>query len=385
MTKADVIIAGAGPAGAISAYSLAKTGFNVLVLEKTHFPRRKICGGGLTHRAFKEIPFNIDLVIHQAVTWGYVGLDGQNYGPIQGKEPISYLIDRPTFDAFLLEKALEQGVRCHFGERCLSVTQKTDSICVKTDHRTYQCRYLVGADGIHSRVANQLGLLAERSTSFAHEARLTIYPEKSSPMTDSITFDFGVLSCGYGWIFPKRDHLNVGVFRSWPKKHATQEQLFRLITKHPGLSPADIQDLRAYPIPLGIRQERLHEGHALLVGDAANLADPWLGEGLYYALCSGKIAAEEIHKHSLGQTPDLSCYTQRIHQKFSRVFASARRLSLAIHALPGLSVRLLQASASLQGMIIDLLRGEKTHETVWREIQTWLPKKVIERAKQGFA
>jgi flavin-dependent dehydrogenase len=77
MTITDVIIVGAGPAGAMTAYSLAKTGVSVQLLEKAHFPRGKTCGGGLTHRAFKEIPFNIDPVIHQAVTWGYVGVHGR--------------------------------------------------------------------------------------------------------------------------------------------------------------------------------------------------------------------------------------------------------------------------------------------------------------------
>jgi len=119
-----------------------------------------------------------------------------------------------------------------------------------------------------------------------------------------------------------------------------------------------------------------------LVGDAANLADPWLGEGLYYALSSGKLAAEEMLSHIRGKTPDLSGYTQKIHQRFVRQFACARRLSLTINALPSHSVRLLQASTSLQRMIIGLLQGDKTHETLWREIQTWVPKKLIEKAKQ---
>jgi geranylgeranyl reductase family protein len=377
MSIADVLMIGAGPAGAITAYFLAKAGVNVQILEKARFPRQKTCGGGLTHRAFREIPFEIDPLIHQTVTWGYVGVNGSHYQTIHGNYPISYLIDRPSFDAFLLQKAIDQGAKCNFGERCRSVTQMGDRVQVESDGRTYQGRYLVGADGVHSRVASELGLLPNRPTSLAHEARIAFSPQNTNGFTDAITFDFGALASGYAWIFPKRDHLNVGVFRSWPGKRTDKNQLESFIKKHPGLSQADVQDRRAYPIPLGIRYKRLHKGNALLVRDAANLADPWLGEGLYYAISSGKLAAEEILDHLRTESPDLSGYTQKIHQRFSRQFACARRLSLIVNALPSLSVRLLQSSTSLQGMIIDLLKGDQNHETIWREIQTWPFKRFI--------
>lgn len=383
MALTDVLIVGAGPAGAISAYFLAKAGLDVRLLEKTRFPRQKTCGGGLTHRAFREIPFDIDSAIHQKVTWGYVGVNGRNYQPIHGNTPISYLIDRPSFDAFLLQKAIDQGAECNFGERCLSVTQEGDHIQVSTDGGIYQGRYLVGADGVHSRVAAQLGLLPNRPTSLAHEARLSLVPENINRFTDSITFDFGALASGYAWIFPKRDHLNVGVFRSWPRKQTTKNQLFSFIKSHPVLSQSNIQEMRAFPIPVGIHKENLHKGNALLIGDAANLADPWLGEGLYYAIASGRLAAEEILKHKKQKTPGLSAYTEKIHQRFSRQFTYARRLSMVINALPALSVGLLQSSASLQGLVMALLRGEKTHETLWQEILTWLPKKILEKVKQN--
>ena len=231
-------------------------------------------------------------------------------------------------------------------------------------------------------MAGDLGLLNNRPTSLAYEARLDRLPENENPYLDAITFDFGTLPFGYAWIFPKRDHLNVGVFRSWPGKRTNKNHLLSFITNHPGLDESNIQNIRAHPIPLGIRQERLHDQLTLLVGDAANLADPWLGEGLYFALRSGKIAAEEILKHSYGEKPNLASYTDRIHHAFTEGYACARCMSLVINTLPGLSVRLLQASTSLQALIMDLLRGEKTYRTIWHEIQTWLPKKLIKRAQQ---
>jgi len=373
----DVSIIGAGPAGAITAYSLAKAGVKVQILEKANFPRQKTCGGGLTHRAFLELPFNIDAVIHQTVTQGVVGLNGRRYRSVHNDQPISHLIDRASFDAFLLQRAIDQGAVCHFGQRFLSFTQDNDLISAQTANRSYQSRYLVGADGVHSSGSRQLGLLQNRETSLAYEANMTTPEDSQDALTDSVTFDFGALDFGYAWIFPKRKHLNVGVFRSWPGKQASKKHLSRFIAKHPLLSRATIKQLRAYPIPRGIRREKLHDKRVLLVGDAANLADPWLGEGLYYAISSGKIAAEEILKHFKGDTPDLSGYTNKIHQRFTCQFSYARRLSLLINALPTLSVRLLQSNASLQGMIISLLRGEKTHAEMCHDLPAWLPRRIL--------
>lgn len=150
-----------------------------------------------------------------------------------------------------------------------------------------------------------------------------------------------------------------------------------------GPAGACLDHLRAYPIPLGIRNEDVHAGRALLVGDAANLADPWLGEGLYYALASGHLAAEEILAHLQGKTPDLSGYSHTIRARFARQFTYARKLSLLINALPSASVRLLQASSSLQAMIISLLRGEKTHEQVWHGLKTWLPDRLAAKFRKN--
>lgn len=384
MAIVDVLIIGAGPAGTMTAYLLAQAGLKVQILEKAAFPRLKTCGGGLTQRAYREIPFNIDPVIHKSVTWGYVGVNCQNYAPVQGDSPIAYLIERPAFDAFLLQQALDQGAVCHFRQRCLSLNQKDDVITIFTDDQKYEGRYLIGADGVHSRVASELGLLPKRRTSLAYEARLIPNAKGQSPKIDSITFDFGLLVSGYAWIFPKRYHLNVGVFRSWPGKRTSKIHLEKFIERHPALSRACLEKLQAYPVPLGIRHEKLHNKHALLVGDAANLADPWLGEGLYYALWSGKTAAKEILHHIRGETPELSGYTRKIHQQFSGQFAYARRLSLLINALPNFSLWLLKSSSTLQGLIIGLLRVEKSHEAIFLEIQTWLPKKITGKAKKLF-
>ena len=378
MTIFDVIIVGAGPSGAMAGFHLAQAGMNVLLLEKSTFPRRKVCGGGLTHRAFKEIPFDISPVIHREVNWGYVGFRGRKIGKIQSNHPIAYLIERATFDAFLLQKALDEGAVWQQDQRVNRITENNETIKVQTRDKDFQCRYLIGADGVNSLVASQLGLMTDRKTSLAYEARLSLPEQSMPPLIQSITFDFGTLLSGYGWIFPKRDHLNVGVFRSWPFSQTTKKQLMRFIRQHPVLRDLPLIDTRAYPGPQGGENNILHKGHALLVGDSANLADPWLGEGIYYALTSGRIAAEAIQAHSAGHTQDLGGYTRRVNDSLVSQFSYAKKIAALVNLFPFINVYMLKKSSILQNMVMDLLKGDRSHQQIWLGLKRRFPKIIRE-------
>ena len=369
----DLIIVGGGPAGSIAGYTLATNGLKVLILDQTHFPRRKVCGGGLTLQAQKEIPFDISNVIHQEVASGNIGFRGRAIKTISDDTPIAFMIDRISFDALLLKKAVEQGATTRLGQRAKAVSEQDDLIQVQTNQETYYGKHLIGADGVHSIVAKQTGLIINRSTSLAYEARLSRESDAKLAHTEMITFDFGTILFGYGWIFPKRDHLNVGVCRTWPAKKASKRHLLRFIDQHPTLHRENIIDIRAFPVPLGGRKNTLHKNNILLVGDAANLADPWLGEGLYYALYSGRLAAETIIKHIDGNLKDLASYTQEINRRCVDQFNYAKRFSFFVNALPYINVMLLKSSRTLQNIMIDLLRGALTYKRAWKLLMTKSP------------
>lgn len=374
MKPFDVIIVGGGPAGASGGYWLGKAGLDVLIIDKSTFPRLKICGGGLTRRAFSEIPFDISPVIHQKVNCGYITFRGRPIKTIQAESPVAYMIDRLSFDSLLIEKAVAQGVRTVQGQRVISIAVQNEHIMVETDQDTYTCRYLISADGVHSLVAQQSGLVTKRTTSLAYEAQLTKENNPEPSLTDTITFDFGTLLFGYGWIFPKRDHLNVGVCRTWPANQASKKHLLKFVDQHPALHRDRIIDIRAYPVPQGTQKAFLHKNKILLVGDAANLGDPWLGEGLYYALYSGRMAAEMIIKHAKGGLLDLSEYSQHINDFCFEQFTYAKKFSLLVNALPYINVSLLKASSTLQNMVMDLLSGERTYRQTWHALITQTPK-----------
>lgn len=374
MNPYDVIVIGAGPAGSLAAYRLAVAGWSVLLLDKARFPRRKVCGGGLTERARKEIPFDISPVVHQTITWGYLGFRGRQVCRIDGQQPIAHLIDRTTFDDFLRQKAVEVGAQWHEGERLRTIRQTRHQVTVQTDQASYQARFAIGADGVHSQVARQLGLLTSSPTSLATEARLALPADRQGSRTDGITFDFGTLPWGYGWIFPKRDHLNVGVFRNWPGHRTDRQHLLRFIRQHPGLDESQILDIRAYPGPSGGMRGPRHQGRVLLVGDAAQLADPWLGEGIGYALASARMAAEALLASAGTDAPDLSPYSQRIEQEILVQFRTARKMALLVSLFYGLNVQFLKRSPSLQAVIIDLLRGDRSYTDIWADLIRHIPR-----------
>jgi geranylgeranyl reductase family protein len=373
MKRYDVIVVGAGPAGAIAGYTLGKAGMDVLLLEKTAFPRRKACGGGLTLRAYGQIPFDISAVIHSRVDWGYIAYKGRNIATIQADGPIAYLIDRASFDAFLLQKAVDQGVEVVHNQAVSDLHANNSQVQVITGESDYISRYVIGADGVHSLVRKKCGLISKRLTSISYEARLSLPAGVKDHLIDSVTFDFGTLLGGYGWIFPKRDHLNVGVYRSWPGAQVSKDHLTRYITQHPTLHTAHLLDLRAYPVPLGGSYTDLHRERIVLVGDAANLADPWLGEGLYAAITSGRIAAETIVRHLAGEISSLANYTKKVNETLTTQWVYARRFSRLVHSFPFLNVHALRASPSLQRMVIDLLRGHRSYQDICDEIKRRFP------------
>ena len=150
METYDVLIAGAGPSGIMAGYHLAQAGMKVLILEKTRFPRRKICGGALTRKTLNELPFDISPVIHREVDRGYLGYRGRTITAIHTDTPIAYLVERASFDAFLLDKAIEQGVDCIQQAQAINVSQTNTGVTVHTREDSYQGRFLIGADGVHS-------------------------------------------------------------------------------------------------------------------------------------------------------------------------------------------------------------------------------------------
>ena len=297
----DVIIVGAGPGGASTAYFLGEAGQRVLVLEKATLPRYKTCGGGLsTQMLDKYFPFSFDPVIESRSNAIAYALGDQLITVPLPRHPIS-MVMRDRFDAYLLAHAqaeVRQGVAVR------SVLERADRVIVEAaDGKSYEARYLIGADGANSIVAQSVGLRRGKTLVAAIEAEVPAPPEMLSRFAAAPLFIFSEIGLGYLWIFPKADHLSVGVAALHPKPGELQVTLRRVMARYDIL--LDGVPLHGHPVPVYTRHERIATARTLLVGDAAGLADPLSGEGIRLAIKSGQLAARAIVSGQPGQYPKM--------------------------------------------------------------------------------
>jgi len=214
----DVIVVGTGPAGAVLAYLLAKRGLDVLILERETLPRYKTCGGGLTLKAIQNLPFDVNAVLEHKAVGGIVTYAGQQLLKVEIGWPAAWLVMRDRFDHYLVQQAVLAGARLVEGVKVSGVEQRGDRMVVTTTQGELHAQLLAGADGVNSIVARSVGLIPNREVGVALEAELAVPPASLDTQGAYATFDFGALPGGYGWIFPKRDHLSVGVFKAIPGK-----------------------------------------------------------------------------------------------------------------------------------------------------------------------
>jgi len=381
----DVLVIGAGPAGSVLAYLLAKQGLRILILERAHLPRYKTCGGGVTFKTFRCLPFDATPTFEVQAIGGIVTYAGKPVLKTDDlAQPFAWLVMRDRFDYYLVEQAVQAGAELAEGIRVRLVEQDAGKAAVYTENGTYQGRLLAGADGVNSIVAHTTGLLGDRRTGSAIEAELGVPPSAIEAQGPFATFDFGALPNGYGWIFPKKDHLSVGLFQaSTDKAPHLKEDLQRFIACQPVLERATILQQRGHPIPLGGKAQELHRGRILLVGDAANLADPWLGEGIYSAVLSANLAAETMVKAISNGDPDLSSYTRQMNAGLVRQLRHAQRLGRIVYRAPRLASIMLGKSHTAQSLLFKTIRGDLSYRALNYSLLCNLPRILIELSQRG--
>ena len=351
------------------AYLLAKRGLDVLIVERETLPRYKTCGGGLTWKAIQNLPFDVNAVLEHKAVGGVVTFAGQQLLKVEMGWPVAWLVMRDRFDHYLVQQAVQAGAKLVEGVSVSKVEQRSDRVVVITTQGELQAQLLAGADGVNSIVARSVGLMPNRDVGVALEAELAVPGASLEAQGGYATFDFGALPGGYGWIFPKRDHLSVGVFKAVPgKAGGLRKALEKFIASEAVLLDPQILHLQGHQIPLGGQEQVLHKGRVLLVGDAANLADPWMGEGISYAVVSARIAAEQMYQALLSKEIDLSAYTRLINASITPQFLSARLFARAVYALPEMCSDLLSKSPHMQKMVFDVIRGDRT----FKELTTGL-------------
>jgi len=305
----DIIVVGAGPAGSTAAKCLSEEGFNVLLLDKDKFPRDKPCGGGIPSRVFKDFPYIVDNQLIES--YSYCGkLCSSNindFTEYHRSKPIVGMVLRKHFDNGLLKLAEKSGVVVKDGIKVVNFNISNGKARVILENgECFESQIIIGADGVWSTIAKKSGLAKKR-----RDIGLCIlqeFPMKSETLDRYygeerfcyIHLRFNGVA-GYGWVFPKKEHINIGISeyrQTSPNpnvKHNLKQIFFNYIDtlKQNKIIPHNLKvdNVTGGAVPIN-PLEKTYSDRLLLCGDAGGFINPLSGEGIYYAMKSGKIAAK---------------------------------------------------------------------------------------------
>lgn len=286
----DVVIVGAGPAGCAAAWDLSSKNRSILLVDKSEFPRRKACAAGLTVKTLNTLRYSVKPVIKNICHDLVIGDDRGKTVRLKSEKPLCAMSVRSDFDLYCLKKTIASGAGFKIVKNIVKISEGSSWVTLHTGSGTIRTRFLIGTDGVNSRVRMLTGAFSSIEKGFAVEG---IVPMLKSDMP-SMAFDFNVVKNGYGWIFPKDDHVNIGLYTNSKKNRIDKEILGRYANAKLGCSMPD--DIMGYPLSHGGWGYHPQSGRVLLAGDAAGFTEPLMGEGLYYAVKSGQIAASAVER-----------------------------------------------------------------------------------------
>ncbi|MEV0926097.1 geranylgeranyl reductase family protein [Streptomyces spongiicola] len=293
----DVVVVGAGPAGASAAYAAAVTGRRVLLLEKAQLPRYKTCGGGIIGPSRDALPPGFELPLKDRVHAVTFSMNGRLARTRRSRRMLFGLVNRPEFDAALVEHAEKAGAVLRTGATVVRVEQHGPAVpdrrtaaVVLAGGETVLARAVVGADGSASRIGAHVGVKMDQ-VDLGLEAEIPVPATVAEDWAGRVLIDWGPMPGSYGWVFPKGDVLTVGVISARGEGAATKRYLEDFIARlglagfEPAVSSGHLTRCRSDDSPLS-------RGRVLVCGDAAGMLEPWTREGISFALRSGRLAGE---------------------------------------------------------------------------------------------
>jgi flavin-dependent dehydrogenase len=247
-------------------------------------------------RAVKQVPVSVEPVVEDRITRATCRL---RYGPAIDRESdqvLCLMTQRRRLDALLVEQAAGAGADFRDGVR---VTVESDRE-LRVNGEPVHVDALVGADGANGITARTLGLAGGIVNGVALEGNAPYEALPEGSWRGRLVLELATVPGGYGWIFPKGDHVNVGV-GGWGEEGPRLRQHLRVLCEHYGLELGRLSELRGHRLPMRRPQTTLASGRALLVGDAAGVLDPVSGDGIYEACVTGRLAAEHFLADSLDE------------------------------------------------------------------------------------
>jgi geranylgeranyl reductase family protein len=396
---------GAGPAGATAARALALAGVTVRVLDRSNFPRNKPCGGGISLRVLERFPYLERalgrIATHTVSRLHLEGPDGHST-TIESSGPAALMIRRVEYDALLLSLAEEAGAEVVGGVEVVQASEEAGRVALTArDGRRFEAATVIAADGVHSVIARRLGINPGWPAGSLALDMMEETPRRALCDADrsALWVSYGVKGGpGYGYVFPKRDHVNVGI-------GYVLDYYRRQVDDRPyDLQRGFVGDLRArgviegdsvrenftpFLIPVGGPLRRPGRGRVLAAGDAGGFVNGFTAEGIYYAMVSGEIAARTILRSARGAADLARRYARAVDREIGAelrdsvliqryLFADRRRIAAVIAGAA-------QAPA-ITRLILGFAVGEMSYRTLRRRVLAQAPRLgarlVWERARE---
>jgi len=305
------------------------------------------------------------------------------------REPLTYMTQRRHLDAYLAERAAEAGADFHDGDpireiettlgasrperrvwadsqtklskrECHPGDSPLRSVQVTTSRDTHTARILIGADGANGLIGRAFGLRRDYEEAVALEGNVVCPAGIPEDWREYVGLDLGGLAGGYGWVFPKGDHLNVGV-GAWKYAGFTLRPKLARLSRRYGFDPEALTNLRGYHLPVRAPGSPIARGPVAVVGDAAGLVDPLTGEGIHMAFESGRLAATHAMRVLADEADDMAGYQRAVDRRLQTELTVSRKLQELFNFAPPPYVMLMRRSEKFWLLFAHILRGEMTY------------------------
>ncbi len=391
-----MVVVGSGPAGSTTAKFLSEIGVNVLLIDKDKFPRDKPCGGGLPYRVLDRFKYVKDSDLIESYTYGGIAYSSllKYKAMVQKKKPVGAMIIRKKFDYGLVKLATESGANFIEGKTVEDIkVSKEKAKVILNDKTEIDSKIVVGADGIRSVIAKKMGL-----ASIKRDIGLCVFQEYK---VDEKSIDrlFGKKRIchthinfqnisGYGWVFPKKQHINIGIVKlSSDQNMPNKMNLLKVykdyfnILKKTKIIPENVKigQCKGGTLPLA-PLEKTYSNRVILVGDAAGFINPITGEGIYYAMSSGEIAAKIISeslKMDDCSEKFLSKYSKNCNKDFGRDIEILLSTTKGMRSQTDKFIRLAGKDEKLADIALSIIQGSLSiYDYRWKLIRRYLYAKI---------